>query len=80
MTARMFLTGNLKSELFDLAADPRERNNLAGDRRLRRPLTELLAQHLAENATARPSTEPDETMDEAEREKIEKELRDLGYM
>jgi arylsulfatase A-like enzyme len=80
LTLRMLLTGKMKEELYDLSADPGEQNNLAGNRRLKAPLLRLLRQHFEESAVEAPPEEPGDELDEKEREKIEKELKDLGYM
>jgi arylsulfatase A-like enzyme len=77
---RMLLTGEWKDELYDLAADPGETRNLAGQRRRSRPLAEALERQLSEHSAPLSAGEPVAELDDAEREKIEKELRDLGYM
>ena len=77
---RMFLAGELKDELYDLAADPHEKNNLAGDRQLKRPLSQSLDRHFADNTAVSTPVETGSDLSEEEREKIEKELKDLGYM
>jgi choline-sulfatase len=78
--ARMLLAGELKDELYDLAADPHEKNNLIGDRQLRRRLSRFLEEHFTENTYGSKPVETESDMDDEEREKIEKELKDLGYM
>jgi len=79
---RMLLLGRLKDELYDLSADPKEKTNLAGERDRIRPLATLLEKHLEEAALGSDSFVGDAIpeLDDAEREKIEKELRDLGYL
>lgn len=77
---RLFLTGEWRDELYDVAADPGEKVNLSRERGRSRPLAELLEQHFASEMETAPARETTPDLDEAEREKIEKELRDLGYM
>jgi hypothetical protein len=79
---RMLLLGRLKDELYDLSADPKEKTNLAGERDRIRPLATLLEKHLEEAALGSDNLVGDAAreLDDAEREKIEKELRDLGYL
>ncbi|NIO27862.1 MAG: sulfatase-like hydrolase/transferase [Candidatus Latescibacteria bacterium] len=77
---RLLWIGKLKDELYDLATDPGERVNLAKQRQRIRPLAALLEQHLEESDKAKLLSKPLPEQDAEEREKIEKELRNLGYM
>ena len=76
---RMLRARELHHELYDLAQDPTEHHNLARRSELARPLASLLRQHFQQR---RPSIPPPSAvpLDEAERARIEKELKDLGYM
>ncbi len=75
--AKMALRRDLGAELFDLAADPGETRNLARSRPEARELGRLVDAHLA---TVRPKIDGGAGPDEAERRRIEQEMRDLGYM
>ncbi|HPF69803.1 MAG TPA: hypothetical protein PLQ13_03955, partial [Candidatus Krumholzibacteria bacterium] len=75
--AKLALRRELKSELFDLAADPGETRNLGRGRAEARELGRLLDAHLAR---VRPRIDGGAGPDEAERRRIEQEMRDLGYM
>lgn len=81
LAAKLLMRGEWGDELYDLATDPGERRNLAGSpvhRPDRRELGRLLDAHLA--AQAVPPAPRDDGPDDEERARIEKELRDLGYM
>jgi len=67
----------LGSEIFDLARDPRETRNLINDKELRRGLQAILDEHLAAPV---PGPLGNHDLSDAERRRIEKEMRDLGYM
>ena len=60
----------------------KEQTNLAGERDRIRPLATILEEHLEKAAWGSDNFVGDATpeLDDAEREKIEKELRDLGYL
>ena len=75
--AYLVLQKKLKTEIFDLAADPQERENLAGDRALRSSLQDKLREHLS-SRPRRSLASAD--LAEAERKRIEQEMKDLGYM
>lgn len=75
--AKVALRRELGPEVYDLAADPGETRNLARDRALAAPLRRLLREHLA---TVRPAVAAGTGPDEAERRRIEQEMRDLGYL
>ncbi|MBE0566663.1 MAG: sulfatase [Krumholzibacteria bacterium] len=75
--AKLALRRRLGTQLYDLAADPGETRNLAHDRALAAPLRRLLREHLA---TVRPAVAAGAGPDEAERRRIEQEMRDLGYL
>lgn len=75
--AKLALRRELGAELYDLAADPGETRNLHRDRALAAPLGRLLDEHLA---TVRPAIVAVGGPDEAERRRIEQEMRDLGYL
>ncbi len=77
---RLLRVGQLGDELYDLASDPAEQVNLAKRRNLRRPLAALLREHFRQNAGPSLIAGTKEDLDEAERARIEKELKDLGYM
>ncbi|MFH1845475.1 MAG: sulfatase-like hydrolase/transferase, partial [bacterium] len=77
---RMLLTGELGGELFDLASDSGERENLYRQRQRSRPLVDLLDEHFRTEEQRPPIDSPGIDLDEAERARIEKELKDLGYM
>lgn len=64
------------AELYDLAADPRERTNLAGREPAR--AAELRARIAAVEATAAPGAAAE--MSAAEQAAVERRLRDLGYL
>lgn len=73
---KMLLRGELKSEIYDLAADPLELKNLIGNKSLRKKLNKIIEKHLAEsNVTFSSIMATDE-----ERLRIEKEMKALGYM
>ena len=74
---KLALRRELGAELYDLAADPGETRNLHRDRALAAPLGRLLDRHLA---TVRPAISAVGGPDEAERRRIEQEMRDLGYL
>jgi hypothetical protein len=74
---RMLQIGELRDELYDLAADPEERHNINHRKNLRRPLAKRLAEHSRRPATGQPAAGE---LEAAEKARIEKELRDLGYM
>ncbi|MFH2051178.1 MAG: sulfatase-like hydrolase/transferase, partial [bacterium] len=77
MWINMLRQGKLRPEIFDLEQDPGETRNLAGDRDLRKRMQGLLAAHLA----SRPrEILADTRIDDAERRRIEQEMKDLGYM
>lgn len=75
--AKMALRRELGAEVYDLAADPSERRNLARDGGRRAPLAAALSAHLAARGPA-----PDAAADLADdqRRRIEQEMKDLGYM
>ena len=77
MWLNMGLQGKLARELFDLAGDPEEKKNLFSRKDLRKPLLDTLHRHLSAKV---PELNLNREVDEAERERIEKEMRDLGYM
>jgi len=72
---KLLLRRELGSELHDLRADPAESRNLAGDRTLKRPLAELLRDHLNISRSLASALAGDE-----ERRRIEEEMKRLGYM
>ncbi len=75
--ARMLLQGELAPELYDLQEDALETRNLADDRALRLPLQRQLAAHLA--ATG-PALAVSNELSAEQRQRIEQEMKDLGYM
>ncbi len=76
---KMFLMRELGDEVYNLSNDHGERQNLASDTTLRNELGALLDAHVnSEAADLGLSVKGD--LDEAERARIEKEMRDLGYM
>ena len=77
MWVNMALQRKLGTEVFDLAADPAELKNLAGDPSLRRDLQRRLENHLGAPA---PELLCSHEIDQSEKERIEQEMRDLGYM
>ncbi len=66
--------------LYDLSNDPAEKVNLIKERHRIKPLASLLEQPFRENEGKSLASETGPSLDAFEREKIEKELRDLGYM
>jgi hypothetical protein len=70
----MIQLGQYREELYDLAADPHERTNLAGDRRRREPLRRLIRELHATPPQSAAEIDADE------KARIEQELKDLGYM
>lgn len=74
---KMLLNRRLRAECYDLARDPGERENLAGHRGPCAPLAALVREHLRAAAAGVPGPE---AADETERKRIEKEMKDLGYM
>ena len=79
LLAKLVLMREWGDQLFDLRADPQERRNLVGDRRRRDPLARILRRELA-SAPPRIESNTAATLSAAERERIEQEMRDLGYM
>lgn len=77
LLAKMLFRGDLRTELFDLGADPGETRNLAGRGGDTDRLRRLADRHLA---TVRPPRGPGRGTDEETRRRIEEEMRDLGYM
>lgn len=77
---RMLLLGRLKDELYDLSVDPAEKENLSRERDRIRPMADLLAQHFKEAQSQDLVDDAGGELDDAEKEEIEKELRDLGYL
>ncbi len=77
MWVNMFLQRELRTEVFDLAQDPGESHNLSADKNLRRRLQNRLQAHLA---TPPPGPLGGDRLSAAERERIEQEMKDLGYM
>ncbi len=74
--ARMLYLRQHGDEVYDLTADPHERHNLRRDRARTQRLRALLAASL--EAGADPGAVAD--ADDAMRAKIEREMKDLGYM
>ncbi len=74
---KMALRRELGQELFDLTADPGETRNLAGRRDLKRPLAEALDRHLR---MMRTSADFSRTATGQDRQRIEEEMKRLGYM
>lgn len=72
---KMLLQRKLGDEVYDLEADPGETHNLAGDRALLRSLRADLERHLASGGAVAALS-----ADEEQRKRIEKEMKDLGYM
>jgi arylsulfatase A-like enzyme len=72
---KMLLRREPGHELYDLARDPGEGVNLAGDRERRRPLARLLTEHMK-----RVEALPAGLVDADERKRIEEEMKRLGYM
>jgi hypothetical protein len=69
----------LGDEVYNLSDDHGEHKNLASDSTLRNELGALLDAHVnSDAADLGLSVKGD--LDEAERARIEKEMRDLGYM
>ena len=77
MWINMFLQRELRAEIFDLARDPGEIRNLASDKALRRRMQIRLRAHLAAPA---PGPLGGDRLSADERERIEQEMKDLGYM
>jgi arylsulfatase A-like enzyme len=77
---RMLQIGEWRNELFDLAADPSETVNLAGRVRQSRPLAAALRRHLQSTASRLPLAGSARDLSDAERQRIEQELKDLGYL
>ncbi len=67
---------DIPAELYDLAADPRERTNVAGREPAR--AAELGARIAAVEATAAPGTTTE--LSPEEQAAVESRLRDLGYL
>ena len=76
----MLWSGNLKDELYDLAADPNEKVNILHQRKRIKPMADLLKQHLRPHGKDDLSTGVGAELEDAEREKIEEELKNLGYL
>ena len=74
---KMLLQGELRDEIYDLAADPGETKNLVGNAGLRKSLRELLAGHLAASGLTSGAAVD---LEDEQRKRIEKEMKDLGYM
>ena len=77
LVAKLLLRRDLRTELYDLAADPGETRNLARRRDEVARLRRLIDRHLA---AVRPRLETGGPTDDETRRRIEKEMRDLGYM
>jgi len=74
---KMALQGKLGVEVFDLEQDPQEKRNLTQNKSLRSALRKILQDHLA---SGQPGPQEIGIADKAEQERIEKEMKDLGYM
>lgn len=74
---KMLLSRRLRAECYDLKQDPFELQNLIERKELWQPLAADLHRHL--EAVGELSA-PMESADEAERKRIEQEMKDLGYM
>lgn len=72
---KLAMRRQLGREVYDLAADPGEMRNLAGDRSRRGPLEDMLSEHLRTRRALASSLAGDD-----ERRRIEEEMKRLGYM
>lgn len=79
LLAKLALLREWGAEAYDLGRDPRERANVAGSAPWRGELEALLAAHL-DAAAPDLGVSGKADLDAAERARIEKEMRDLGYM
>lgn len=79
LLAKLALMRELGPEAYDLGRDARERANVHGSAPWRRELDALLDAHLTAAAPALAVSGRGD-LDDHERARIEKEMRDLGYM
>jgi len=79
LAAKLALYRERGEELYDLAVDRHERRNVAARDPRRRDLLETLQAHLRSEAPAIGLSDAS-TMAADEKARIEKEMRDLGYM
>jgi arylsulfatase A-like enzyme len=77
---KMLLLRELGRELYDLHSDPAEHCNLFGHNPQARAMVALVRNHLRAIGSASLSDGTGQDLDDAERKRIEQELRDLGYM
>jgi len=79
LLAKLALLREWGEEAYDLDRDPRERSNVAGSAPWRGELAAALDRHLSTPAPAL-AVSGQADLDDAERARIEKEMKDLGYM
>lgn len=77
---RLLQIREIKDELYDIAADPYEQVNLFKGRNKNTLFKSLLKEHIKQNARESDIASTVEDLDSVESEKIEKELKNLGYM
>ncbi|UCF05111.1 MAG: sulfatase-like hydrolase/transferase [bacterium] len=77
---RILWMGELRRELYDLGIDPREKDNLANQSTQLRPLSSLLKQHIRVTKRRSDILDSGFKLSAAEQEKLEEELRSLGYL
>ncbi len=76
LLVKMAILRELKSEIFDLGNDTLELKNLVSQRDLRKKMEIIVEQHFADQSGGLAATDANDE----ERRRIEKEMKDLGYM
>lgn len=79
LLAKLAMMRQWGDELYDLRTDPAERRNCVGDRAVRNRLAAVLAAHLASPAPEAGRLGAD-ALSEEQRQRIEEEMRALGYL
>jgi len=76
LMVKMAMLRQIKSELYDLENDPLEKINISNQRSLRKKMESIIDKHFADRSGGLAAA----NADDEERLRIEKEMKDLGYM